>query len=145
MDISYLYSISYSCYMHSVIQQLKRTSTAYSHWMGCRKVRFHRSVYESNLPASVVCLHRCTGFFFCILVTIGHVNLRSRGRGIVKWPFQILGFLNVVVVINHCIFYRRATSMDLPMPMRFRHLKKTSKEAVGVYRQITTLFVNVDY
>lgn len=24
--------------------------------------------------------------------------------------------------------------MDLPMPMRFRHLKKTSKEAVGVYR-----------
>ncbi|KAM5226773.1 histone-lysine N-methyltransferase 2A isoform 8-T8 [Hipposideros larvatus] len=29
---------------------------------------------------------------------------------------------------------RRATSMDLPMPMRFRHLKKTSKEAVGVYR-----------
>ncbi|KAJ8347766.1 hypothetical protein SKAU_G00263550 [Synaphobranchus kaupii] len=29
---------------------------------------------------------------------------------------------------------RRATSMDLPMPMRFRHLKKASKEAVGVYR-----------
>nr|XP_015192943.1 PREDICTED: histone-lysine N-methyltransferase 2A isoform X3 [Lepisosteus oculatus] len=29
---------------------------------------------------------------------------------------------------------RRPTSMDLPMPMRFRHLKKTSKEAVGVYR-----------
>ncbi|XP_045559441.1 histone-lysine N-methyltransferase 2A isoform X1 [Salmo salar] len=29
---------------------------------------------------------------------------------------------------------RRATSMDLPMPMRFRHLKKTSKEAVGVFR-----------
>ncbi|XP_055752431.1 histone-lysine N-methyltransferase 2A-like isoform X4 [Salvelinus fontinalis] len=29
---------------------------------------------------------------------------------------------------------RRATSMDLPMPMRFRHLKRTSKEAVGVYR-----------
>ncbi|ELW65863.1 Histone-lysine N-methyltransferase MLL [Tupaia chinensis] len=29
---------------------------------------------------------------------------------------------------------KRATSMDLPMPMRFRHLKKTSKEAVGVYR-----------
>ncbi|XP_058050481.1 histone-lysine N-methyltransferase 2A isoform X4 [Ahaetulla prasina] len=29
---------------------------------------------------------------------------------------------------------RRATSMDLPMPMRFRHLRKTSKEAVGVYR-----------
>ncbi|XP_057346658.1 histone-lysine N-methyltransferase 2A isoform X7 [Manis pentadactyla] len=29
---------------------------------------------------------------------------------------------------------RRATSMDLPMAMRFRHLKKTSKEAVGVYR-----------
>ncbi|KAM5132236.1 LOW QUALITY PROTEIN: histone-lysine N-methyltransferase 2B [Mantella aurantiaca] len=29
---------------------------------------------------------------------------------------------------------RRATSLDLPMAMRFRHLKKTSKEAVGVYR-----------
>lgn len=29
---------------------------------------------------------------------------------------------------------RRATSMDLPLPMRFRHLKKTSREAVGVYR-----------
>ncbi|XP_045073093.1 histone-lysine N-methyltransferase 2A-like isoform X3 [Coregonus clupeaformis] len=29
---------------------------------------------------------------------------------------------------------RRATSMDLPVPMRFRHLKRTSKEAVGVYR-----------
>ncbi|KAL0973044.1 hypothetical protein UPYG_G00198150 [Umbra pygmaea] len=29
---------------------------------------------------------------------------------------------------------RRATSMDLPMAMRFRHLKRTSKEAVGVYR-----------
>ncbi|XP_016149434.1 histone-lysine N-methyltransferase 2A-like [Sinocyclocheilus grahami] len=29
---------------------------------------------------------------------------------------------------------RRATSMDLPLPMRFRHLKKVSMEAVGVYR-----------
>ncbi|OCT73483.1 histone-lysine N-methyltransferase 2B [Xenopus laevis] len=29
---------------------------------------------------------------------------------------------------------RRATSLDLPMAMRFRHLKKTSKEAVGAYR-----------
>ncbi|XP_030644438.1 histone-lysine N-methyltransferase 2B [Chanos chanos] len=29
---------------------------------------------------------------------------------------------------------RRATSVELPMAMRFRHLKKTSKEAVGVYR-----------
>nr|XP_012630480.1 histone-lysine N-methyltransferase 2B isoform X3 [Microcebus murinus] len=29
---------------------------------------------------------------------------------------------------------RRATSLELPMAMRFRHLKKTSKEAVGVYR-----------
>ncbi|XP_077889202.1 histone-lysine N-methyltransferase 2B isoform X1 [Ictidomys tridecemlineatus] len=28
----------------------------------------------------------------------------------------------------------RATSLELPMAMRFRHLKKTSKEAVGVYR-----------
>ena len=29
---------------------------------------------------------------------------------------------------------RRATSMDLPMAMRFRKLKGHSKEAVGVYR-----------
>ncbi|KAJ8268353.1 hypothetical protein COCON_G00135250 [Conger conger] len=29
---------------------------------------------------------------------------------------------------------RRATSLELPMAMRFRHLEKTSKEAVGVYR-----------
>nr|XP_043908933.1 histone-lysine N-methyltransferase 2B isoform X3 [Solea senegalensis] len=29
---------------------------------------------------------------------------------------------------------RRATSSELPMAMRFRHLEKTSKEAVGVYR-----------
>ncbi|XP_051962906.1 LOW QUALITY PROTEIN: histone-lysine N-methyltransferase 2A-like [Xyrauchen texanus] len=29
---------------------------------------------------------------------------------------------------------RRATSMDLPLPVRFRHLKTTSRKAVGVYR-----------
>ncbi|XP_031442575.1 histone-lysine N-methyltransferase 2B isoform X3 [Clupea harengus] len=29
---------------------------------------------------------------------------------------------------------RRATNSELPVAMRFRHLKKTSKEAVGVYR-----------
>ncbi|KAM9510493.1 histone-lysine N-methyltransferase 2B [Guaruba guarouba] len=29
---------------------------------------------------------------------------------------------------------RRATSLELPMAMRFRHLKRTAKEAVGVYR-----------
>ncbi|XP_064470596.1 histone-lysine N-methyltransferase 2A-like isoform X2 [Ornithodoros turicata] len=29
---------------------------------------------------------------------------------------------------------RRVTSLDLPMAMRFRHLKTTAKEAVGVYR-----------
>eukprot|EP00094_Tigriopus_californicus_P001742 TCALIF_01684-PB protein Name:"Similar to trx Histone-lysine N-methyltransferase trithorax (Drosophila virilis)" AED:0.11 eAED:0.18 QI:0/0.63/0.41/0.91/0.90/1/12/267/3483 len=29
---------------------------------------------------------------------------------------------------------RRATSLDLPMAMRFRHLAKNAKEAVGVYR-----------
>ncbi|XP_067123059.1 histone-lysine N-methyltransferase 2A isoform X2 [Centruroides vittatus] len=29
---------------------------------------------------------------------------------------------------------RRATSIDLPMAMRFRHLKNSAKEAVGVYR-----------
>lgn len=37
-----------------------------------------------------------------------------------------------IYIIN--IFYRRATSLELPMAMRFRHLEKTSKEAVGVYR-----------
>lgn len=31
--------------------------------------------------------------------------------------------------------------MDLPMPMRFRHLKKTSKEAVGVYRYSLALLL----
>ncbi|KAF6723488.1 Histone-lysine N-methyltransferase 2B [Oryzias melastigma] len=31
---------------------------------------------------------------------------------------------------------RRATSTELPMAMRFRHLEKTSKEAVGVYRSL---------
>ncbi|KAL2083852.1 hypothetical protein ACEWY4_019370 [Coilia grayii] len=29
---------------------------------------------------------------------------------------------------------RRATNLELPMAMRFRHLERTSKEAVGVYR-----------
>ena len=29
---------------------------------------------------------------------------------------------------------RRATSLDLPYAMRFRHLAKNAKEAVGVYR-----------
>lgn len=32
------------------------------------------------------------------------------------------------------IFSRRATSLNLPMAMRFRHLKETSKESVGVFR-----------
>ncbi|XP_028819501.1 uncharacterized protein kmt2ba isoform X2 [Denticeps clupeoides] len=31
---------------------------------------------------------------------------------------------------------RRATSTELPMAMRFRHLEKASKEAVGVYRSL---------
>ncbi|XP_008282049.1 histone-lysine N-methyltransferase 2B isoform X2 [Stegastes partitus] len=31
---------------------------------------------------------------------------------------------------------RRATSSELPMAMRFRHLEKISKEAVGVYRSL---------
>ncbi|XP_071959172.1 histone-lysine N-methyltransferase 2A-like isoform X2 [Antedon mediterranea] len=31
---------------------------------------------------------------------------------------------------------RRATSIDLPMAMRFRHLKNTAKEAVGVFRSM---------
>ena len=30
-------------------------------------------------------------------------------------------------------YARRATSLDLPMAMRFRHLAKNAKEAVGVY------------
>lgn len=32
------------------------------------------------------------------------------------------------------VILRRATSSELPMAMRFRHLEKLSKEAVGVYR-----------
>ncbi|RXM93165.1 Histone-lysine N-methyltransferase 2B [Acipenser ruthenus] len=32
------------------------------------------------------------------------------------------------------VYLRRATSLELPMAMRFRHLERTSKEAVGVYR-----------
>lgn len=35
---------------------------------------------------------------------------------------------------------RRATSLDLPMAMRFRHLAKNAKEAVGVYR-----YTRLDY
>nr|CAD7257816.1 unnamed protein product [Timema shepardi] len=35
---------------------------------------------------------------------------------------------------NDSISNRRATSTNLPMAMRFRYLKETSKEAVGVYR-----------
>ena len=31
-------------------------------------------------------------------------------------------------------FSRRATSMNLPMAMRFRHLKETSRVSVGVFR-----------
>ncbi|XP_064595526.1 LOW QUALITY PROTEIN: histone-lysine N-methyltransferase 2A-like [Liolophura sinensis] len=31
---------------------------------------------------------------------------------------------------------RRATSMDLPMAMRFRHLQEHAREAVGVYRSV---------
>ena len=39
--------------------------------------------------------------------------------------------LRVCVCVCVC---RRATSTELPMAMRFRHLEKASKEAVGVYR-----------
>lgn len=37
-------------------------------------------------------------------------------------------------------FYRRATSMDLPMAMRFRKLKEHAREAVGVYRCLFVLY-----
>lgn len=56
-----------------------------------------------------------------------------------RLPFDNMAELLVGEALEHGhfpSFYRRATSMDLPMPMRFRHLKKTSKEAVGVYRWV---------
>lgn len=43
-------------------------------------------------------------------------------------------FLSVLTCDTYTNLYRRATSSNLPMAMRFRHLKETSKEAVGVYR-----------
>lgn len=41
---------------------------------------------------------------------------------------------SVLHVFSHFSILRRATSSELPMAMRFRHLEKLSKEAVGVYR-----------
>lgn len=43
-------------------------------------------------------------------------------------------FLDVFGELPSALFLRRATSLELPMAMRFRHLERTSKEAVGVYR-----------
>uniref|UniRef100_UPI00398ED858 histone-lysine N-methyltransferase 2B-like n=1 Tax=Pristiophorus japonicus TaxID=55135 RepID=UPI00398ED858 len=55
--------------------------------------------------------------------------LASRHRKLPEY-----GFIDEEEDEVHLKSARRATSMDLPMAMRFRHLKKTSKEAVGVYR-----------
>ncbi|XP_048476559.1 histone-lysine N-methyltransferase 2B-like [Rhincodon typus] len=55
--------------------------------------------------------------------------LASRHRKLPEY-----GFVDEEEDEVHLKSARRATSMDLPMAMRFRHLKKTSKEAVGVYR-----------
>ncbi len=41
-------------------------------------------------------------------------------------------YVNILIFV----FDRRATSMDLPMAMRFRHLKSHAKEAVGVFRYV---------
>ena len=60
--------------------------------------------------------------------------------GAVTFKFSFSGFssCNVFLSVLTCDMYknlyRRATSSNLPMAMRFRHLKETSKEAVGVYR-----------
>jgi len=41
----------------------------------------------------------------------------------------------LIISIEHCdkYCYRRAASTNLPMAMRFRILKETSKASVGVY------------
>lgn len=57
-------------------------------------------------------------------------------------PLPFLRNLIFKFFLSHlCQYYlsvpwrnRRATSSELPMAMRFRHLEKISKEAVGVYR-----------
>ena len=43
--------------------------------------------------------------------------------------------LLIIYLIKHCdeYCYRRAVSTNLPMAMRFRILKETSKASVGVY------------
>ncbi|XP_029574899.1 histone-lysine N-methyltransferase 2B-like [Salmo trutta] len=50
--------------------------------------------------------------------------------------FNVKGQKHIVIVIFSAYPFspRRATSLELPMAMRFRHLERTSKEAVGVYR-----------
>lgn len=44
---------------------------------------------------------------------------------------------DIIGDVTFALFLRRATSLELPMAMRFRHLERTSKEAVGVYRSAT--------
>jgi len=48
--------------------------------------------------------------------------------------FPVVMLFSVYLLVTSKNLYRRATSSNLPMAMRFRHLKETSKEAVGVYR-----------
>lgn len=51
-----------------------------------------------------------------------------------RWSFVSYLLRPVSQFNDFLLFLRRATSLELPMAMRFRHLERTSKEAVGVYR-----------
>lgn len=42
--------------------------------------------------------------------------------------------LHVIISSIPFVLFRRITSLNLPMAMRFRHLKETAKETVGVFR-----------
>ncbi|XP_069796069.1 histone-lysine N-methyltransferase 2B isoform X1 [Narcine bancroftii] len=96
----------------------------------CRnyKFRFHKHVGQDELPVNP---------HGCVRAEIGSRKstfdmfnfLASRHRKLPEY-----GFVDEEEDEVHLKSARRATSMDLPMAMRFRHLKKTSKEAVGVYR-----------
>ena len=53
----------------------------------------------------------------------------------------VLGLFKMTELLM--FLFRRATSYtDLPMAMRFRHLKGTAKEAVGVYRYVKRLCID---
>ncbi|XP_072324982.1 histone-lysine N-methyltransferase 2B-like isoform X2 [Scyliorhinus torazame] len=96
----------------------------------CRKYkfRFHKHAEVDELPINP---------HGCVRAEVGSRKstfdmfnfLASRHRKLPEY-----GFVDEEEDEVHLKSARRATSMDLPMAMRFRHLKKTSKEAVGVYR-----------